>query len=252
MHFISLFWNKKKTLFINQLSVLFPHYFGVDRTLNTINNFRWLQHTQLWMFFSERHMEMIDGKIQTCNHIIDACLGLMQNLTHLKSAASIDPSFEYLVKEGDFFLRIQLAAFNIQYNYLHEIVTPGVPDFGDHNCRKSFSMCVRTKKLITTKSYKDPTFYNELWYLITSTNHGIQKLNFWPPVWVFNIFVVSDCSSFPFQNKMNKFICTSLFSTYFKIFFQTYNIFRSSWISKVFLNICAFTALVLNNALGYC
>ena len=53
--------------------------------------------------FSERHMETIDGKIQTCNRVIDACLNFMQNPAHLKSATAINSSCEYLVKVGDYF-----------------------------------------------------------------------------------------------------------------------------------------------------
>ena len=148
--------------------------------------------------FSERHMETIDGKIQSCKHVIDACLNLMLNPMHLKSVTTIDSSCEYLVKVGDFFQELshQISIFGLD-NYLHEIVTPGVPHFGNPKSRISFWMCICSNKLITLKKYlqqylkeyldkpegyKDPKFYNDLYHLITDTNHSIQKMYFLTPL----------------------------------------------------------------------
>ena len=148
--------------------------------------------------FSERHMETIDGKIQSCNRVIDACLNFMQNTAHLNSATAIDSSSEYLVKVGDYFQELsrQLSIFALEH-YLHEIVTLGVPDFGDPKSRIFFWMCICSNKLLTTKNYlkqylqeyleepegyKDPKLYNHLYHLITNANHSIQKMYFAHPL----------------------------------------------------------------------
>ena len=148
--------------------------------------------------FSERHMETIDRKIQTCNRVIDACLNFMQNPAHLKSATAINSSCEYLVKVGDYFQEFsrELSIFALEH-YLHQIVTLGVPDFGDPKSRIIFWTCVCSNKLLTTKNYlkqylhkyleepqgyKDPQFYNHLYHLITNANHSIQKMYFAQPL----------------------------------------------------------------------
>ena len=147
---------------------------------------------------SEWHMETIDRKIQSCNRVIDACLNFMQNPANLNSATAIDSSSEYLVKVGDYFQEFsrQLSIFALEH-YLHEIVTPGVPDLGDPKSRIFFWMCICSNKLLTTKNYlkqylqeyleepqgyKDPKLYNHLYHLITNANHSIQKMYFAHPL----------------------------------------------------------------------
>ena len=104
--------------------------------------------------FSEHRMETIDGKIETCNRVLDTCLNFMQNPVHLNSATAINSSSKYLVKVGDFFQEFsrQLSIFVLEH-YLHEIITPGIPHFIHPKSRLSFWMCVCTNKLITTKNY---------------------------------------------------------------------------------------------------
>ena len=65
-----------------------------------------------------------------------------------------DPALTVLKKLGSFLQELSrcLGLFAVQ-NYLHEVVTPGVPNFADHGSRVRFWLDVCTEKLEKVKLY---------------------------------------------------------------------------------------------------
>ena len=98
-------------------------------------------------------------------------------------------SNENLNEAGDFFQEFsrEISIFALQY-YLHEVVTPGVPNFQTLTQRVHFWACVCTNKLVATKAYLyneeynvDPIFLDDLWKLLRKTINSLKKLLSYPP-----------------------------------------------------------------------
>ena len=133
--------------------------------------------------YAECHMETIDRKIENCHRLIDESLNLMQNPRHLQSCLSQEAQCSLkMVQIGDFFQEFscQISIFALE-NYLHEIVTPNVPDFQTPLKRVQFWSCVCTQKLLLEKKYlgdeeynTDPTFLDFMWHLLRMQNNKMQ------------------------------------------------------------------------------
>ena len=141
--------------------------------------------------YAERHMETIDRKIENCHRLIDESLNLMQNPRYLQSCLSEESqSLSKTVEIGDFFQEFsrQISIFALE-NYMHDVVTPGVPDFQTPLKRLQFWSCVCTQKLLSAKKYLGDDEYNTnaslldlMWLLLRTQNNEIQRVYSWPPL----------------------------------------------------------------------
>ena len=139
--------------------------------------------------YCEHHMETVERKVEKCEMIVAEILDYMQNPSHLISSVKEMKSNENLNEAGDFFQEFsrEISIFALQY-YLHEVVTPGVPNFQTLTQRVHFWACVCTNKLVATKAYLyneeynvDPIFLDDLWKLVRKTINSLKKLLSYPP-----------------------------------------------------------------------
>ena len=139
--------------------------------------------------YCERHMETVECKVEKCEMIIAEILDYIQNPAHLMSSVKEMKNDENLKEAGDFFQKFsrEISIFALQY-YLHEVVTPGVPNFQSLTDRVKFWTCVCTNKLVATKPYlyseeykMDPIFLDDLWKLLQKTINSLKKLLSYPP-----------------------------------------------------------------------
>ena len=129
--------------------------------------------------FCERHMETINCKVENCHYITSLCLNFLNNPAHYKEKTS------QAVAISDFFANFScdLSVFALD-NYLHEVVTPGVPKFANEQERQNFWRCICTNKIIAIKQYltnneeykSDPKFLDDLYMFTMRSNAEMRKV----------------------------------------------------------------------------
>ena len=136
--------------------------------------------------FSERHMETLQRKIEKCERLIAETLDYMQNPAHLKFSLQKNNNKK---ETGDFFQEFSrlISIFALE-NYLHNVVTPGIPNLPTDLDRVHFWTCICTNKLLEVKKYltnreyvNDPHFLDNLWCLLRETNNSMRKLFSYAP-----------------------------------------------------------------------
>ena len=104
--------------------------------------------------YAEHHMETLESKIENAHRIIDRCLRFTNKPIHLRSSST------NFTEVGDYYEKFscEITTFALDY-YLHEVVTPGVPDFKSAHERSGFWRCVCSNKLLAIKMYLDKKKY---------------------------------------------------------------------------------------------
>ena len=127
--------------------------------------------------YAEHHMETLDCKIENAHRIINRSLRFTSNPAHYKAPSNNS------VEVGDFFesYSCNITKFALEY-YLHEVVTPGVPEFSSANERNQFWRCVCSNKLLAIKYYldeeeyyRDTAFLNTLYVFVNHANTQIRN-----------------------------------------------------------------------------
>ena len=139
--------------------------------------------------YSECHMETVECKVERCEMLISESLDYMQNPVHVNFCLQGQNSKDYLQNASNFFQEFsrQLSIF-VLCNYLHDVVTPGVPDLPTFSAKLNFWLCVCTNKVIATKMYlknddysSDPIFLDTLWIFLSDYNNKMKQLFLYPP-----------------------------------------------------------------------
>ena len=128
--------------------------------------------------YAEHHMETLECKIENAHRIINRCLRFTNNPIHLKASNT------NFTEVGDFFenFSCELSKFALDY-YLHEVVTPGVPDFTSAHERSGFWRCICSNKLVAIKLYldkkeyyMDTQFLNALYVFVNNHNAQLRQM----------------------------------------------------------------------------
>ena len=134
--------------------------------------------------YSEDYYETLLQKQANCVEVIDKTLKMMNNYEYLKKALEAPHLEENLHRIGTFFQEISRKISQVALeNYLHEIVTPGIPEFEDNLSRIHFWIDVCRNKFVHLRNYiykpelKDnPSVLDFLWRFATNVNSKIEKI----------------------------------------------------------------------------
>ena len=128
--------------------------------------------------YAEHHVETLQYKIEQCHRIINRCMRFTNNPSHYQA------HHQNLSEIGDLFedFSCEISKFALEY-YLHEVVTPGVPEFASVNERNGFWRCICSNKLIAIKHYldeeqyyRDTNFLNALYAFVNNWNAQVRKI----------------------------------------------------------------------------
>ena len=93
-------------------------------------------------------------KRETCKKALKECYEYMANPDYLKKALTYEINDPYVIKIADLFQEFSRRMSQLAVeNYLHEVVTPGVPDFECNIDRLKFWAKVCVDKLKNTYPY---------------------------------------------------------------------------------------------------
>ena len=104
--------------------------------------------------YSEDHFKTKQQKVQNCAKKIDEILHYIHSSEYLPLAFATPLGTESFKCLGNFFEAFsrKLSVIVVE-NYLHEIVTPGIPDFSSEMCKAKFWCEVCESKLDKMRGY---------------------------------------------------------------------------------------------------
>ena len=134
--------------------------------------------------YSEDYYESLSKKQQNCAEVIDKTLHYINKYEYLKKSLEAPHLEENLKRIGNFFQEISRKLSQIAVeNYLHEIVTPGIPHFENSLERINFWLNICGNKLVHMRNYlfkeelkSNASVLDDLWHFITKINCQIEKI----------------------------------------------------------------------------
>ena len=134
--------------------------------------------------YSEDYYETLAQKQANCVEVLDKALKFMNKYKHLKKALEAPHLEENLQCIGTYFQEISRKISQLALeNYLHEIVTPGIPQFENNLSRIHFWLDICCNKFTHLHNYifkpelkNNPSVLDYLWRFITKVNSQIEKI----------------------------------------------------------------------------
>ena len=134
--------------------------------------------------YSEDHFKTKQQKVQNCAQKIDEILHYICSSGYLPLAFNTPLGAENFKRLGNFFEAFsrKLSVIVVE-NYLHEVVTPGVPDFSSEMSKAKFWCEVCERKLDKMRGYlwlseleSNIPVLDQLWRLLAKITHGLKKV----------------------------------------------------------------------------